>query len=121
MARQHLKCRTCANGVAGSIPRAVALSDREHYVPSGYCEHRRPSSILINEEWYIDPISRCGRGRRRGFTNPVKRIASWLSFAMGASLYANTWGLFCDYRPVANMPGSSFIRQLLVLGREDNL
>src|ERR1700722_8682569 len=40
--------------VKDAVKRGVVASGREHYILSGYYEHRMPCSILVNEKWYLD-------------------------------------------------------------------
>jgi len=58
-------------GVAANIRGGVPLSNREHYAPSD--GHRVSYSILINEEWYIDP-TRCGQRDEREIMDLAERI-----------------------------------------------
>ena len=79
--------QTCALPI--SVKRGVVPSGREHYVLSGYYEHRMPCSILVNEKWYLEAYPDVAEAMKGGIYKSGQAHFDLAGFREGRMPYAN--------------------------------
>jgi hypothetical protein len=75
--------------VKEAVRRGVVASGREHYVLSGYYEHRLPTAILVNEKWYLDAYPDVREAMRAGVYKSGQAHFDLAGFREGRLPYAN--------------------------------
>jgi hypothetical protein len=75
--------------VKDAVKRGVVPSGREHYVQSGYYEHRMPCAILVNEKWYLDAYPDVAEAMRAGVYKSGQAHFEMAGFREGRMPYAN--------------------------------
>jgi hypothetical protein len=75
--------------VKEAVRRGVFSSGREHYMLSGYYEHRMPSSILVDEKWYLDAYPDVAEAMRAGIYKSGQAHFDLAGFREGRMPYAN--------------------------------
>lgn len=68
----------------GTLP-----SGHEHYIRSGYYEHRMPSAILVNEGWYLQAYPDVADAVQRGIYRSGQAHFEIAGFREGRIPYAN--------------------------------
>jgi hypothetical protein len=75
--------------VKDAVRRGVVSSGRDHYVLSGYYEHRMPCAILVNEKWYIDAYPDVAEAMKGGIYKSAQAHFELAGFREGRMPYAN--------------------------------
>lgn len=52
--------------VKEAVKKGIVTSAREHYVLSGYYEHRMPFPIVVSEKWYLEAYPDVGEAIKAG-------------------------------------------------------
>ena len=52
--------------VKDAVKRGIVPLGREHYIQSGYYEHRAPVAIHVNEKWYLEAYPDVAEAIRAG-------------------------------------------------------
>jgi 3-phytase/alkaline phosphatase D len=75
--------------VKEAVKRGVVAGGREHYVLSGYYEHRMPCSILVNEKWYLEAYPDVADAIRGGVYKSGQAHFDLAGFREGRMPYPN--------------------------------
>ena len=75
--------------VREAIKQGVIASGRDHYIQSGYYEHRMPCAILIKEKWYLDAYPDVAEAIRKGVYKTGQAHFDTAGFREGRLPYAN--------------------------------
>jgi hypothetical protein len=75
--------------VKDAVKRRVVPSGREHYVLSGYYEHRFPCAILVNEKWYLEAYPDVSEAMKAGVYKSGQAHFELAGFREGRMPYAN--------------------------------
>jgi hypothetical protein len=75
--------------VKDAVKRGIVPSGREHYVMSGYYEHRMPTPIQVNEKWYLDAYPDVLEAIRAGVYKTGQAHFEIAGFREGRMPYAN--------------------------------
>ena len=75
--------------VKEAVKRGLFRSGREHYVLSGYYEHRMPAAITINEKWYLEAYPDVAEAMKAGVYKTGQAHFDLAGFREGRMPYAN--------------------------------
>jgi hypothetical protein len=75
--------------VKEAVRRGVFPSGREHYVLSGYYEHRMPAAIVVNEKWYLEAYPDVAEAMKAGVYKSGQAHFDLAGFREGRMPYAN--------------------------------
>jgi hypothetical protein len=75
--------------VKDAVKRGRVASGREHYVQSGYYEHRMPSAIMVNEKWYVEAYPDVAEAIQAGVYKSAQVHFEAAGFQEGRLPYAN--------------------------------
>jgi hypothetical protein len=75
--------------VKEAVKRGLFQSGREHYVLSGYYEHRMPIAIMVNEKWYLEAYPDVAEAMKAGVYKTGQAHFDLAGFREGRMPYAN--------------------------------
>jgi hypothetical protein len=75
--------------VRDAVKLGVVPSGHQHYVESGYFEHRMPAAILVNEKWYLQAYPDVAEAMRAGVYKSGQSHFDIAGFREGRLPYAN--------------------------------
>ena len=75
--------------VKEAVKRSIVASGREHYLRSGYYEHRMPTSILVDEKWYLEAYPDVAKAIKAGTYKTGQAHFDIAGFHEGRMPYAN--------------------------------
>ena len=75
--------------VKDAVKRGIVPSGREHYVLSGYYEHRMPIAIRVNEKWYREAYPDVSEAIRAGVYKTGQEHFDLAGFGEGRLPFAN--------------------------------
>jgi hypothetical protein len=75
--------------VKDAVRRGIVPSGREHYVLSGYYEHRMPCAIFVNEKWYLEAYPDVAAAMKAGIYKSGQAHFDIAGFREGRMPYAN--------------------------------
>jgi hypothetical protein len=75
--------------VKEAVKRGVVPSGREHYLQSGYYEHRMPTAIHVNEKWYLEAYGDVAEAIRAGVYKTGQVHFDLAGFREGRLPFAN--------------------------------
>jgi hypothetical protein len=75
--------------VKDAVNNGVVPSGHEHYVSSGYYEHRMPCAIRVNEKWYLEAYPDVAEAIRAGVYKTGQAHFDLAGFREGRLPYAN--------------------------------
>jgi hypothetical protein len=75
--------------VKEAVRKGVCSSGREHYMLSGYYEHRMPVAIQVNEKWYLEAYPDVAESIRAGVYKTGQAHFDVAGFREGRMPYAN--------------------------------
>jgi hypothetical protein len=75
--------------VRDAVKRGVFATGREHYILSGYYEHRMPVPITVNEKWYLEAYPDVADAMRAGVYKSGQAHFELAGFREGRLPFAN--------------------------------
>jgi hypothetical protein len=75
--------------VKDAVKNKIVQSGREHYVLSGYYEHRMPCAIVVNDKWYLEAYPDVAEALKKGVYKSGQAHFEIAGFREGRMPYAN--------------------------------